>query len=140
MFYIFEMANNHQGSIEHAKRIIDNFSALASRTGITAGIKLQFRQLKTFIHKDYQNSDLKYVKRFNETKLTQEQFQELCDSGYTESYAPRSYTSEITEKLSLPYEYIPLCERQSSPDYRHAMSYLMKRGISILDIIKYGID
>ena len=26
MFYIFEMANNHRGSVEHGKRIIDEFS------------------------------------------------------------------------------------------------------------------
>ena len=25
MFYIFEMANNHQGSVDHAKKIIDDF-------------------------------------------------------------------------------------------------------------------
>ena len=29
MYYIFEMANNHQGSVEHARLIIDNFSELS---------------------------------------------------------------------------------------------------------------
>ena len=31
MFYIFEMANNHQGSVQHAKNIIDEFSDLAEK-------------------------------------------------------------------------------------------------------------
>ena len=64
MFYTFEMANNHMGSVSHAKKIIDEFGRLVRRHNLSAAIKLQFRQLKTFIHKDYQNSDLKYVKRF----------------------------------------------------------------------------
>ena len=32
MFYIFEMANNHQGSVEHAKLIVDRFAAVAKET------------------------------------------------------------------------------------------------------------
>lgn len=68
------MANNHQGSVEHAKLIIDKFSDLAKKYNISAGVKLQFRQLDSFIHKDYINSDLKYVKRFKDTKLTKNSF------------------------------------------------------------------
>ena len=79
MFYIFEMANNHMGSVEHGKRIIDEFSNIAKQHGLNAAMKLQFRQLGTFIHKDFLDSDLKYVKRFKETKLTQDQFKELVD-------------------------------------------------------------
>ena len=73
MFYTFEMANNHMGSVSHAKKIIDEFGKLVRKYNLSAAMKLQFRQLKTFIHKDYQDSDLKYVKRFKETELTQEQ-------------------------------------------------------------------
>ena len=65
MFYIFEMANNHQGSVEHAKYIIDEFSEIANETGVNAAVKLQFRQLDSFIHEDFKQSDLKFVKRFN---------------------------------------------------------------------------
>ena len=79
MFYIFEMANNHMGSVEHGKRIIDEFSTIAKHYGMNAAMKLQFRQLDTFIQKDFLDSDLKYVKRFKETKLTQSQFKELVD-------------------------------------------------------------
>ena len=77
MFFIFEMANNHMGDISHGKRIIDEFSKLAKKYNINAGVKLQFRQLDTFIHNDFKDSDLKYVKRFNETELTKNQFKEL---------------------------------------------------------------
>ena len=77
MFYIFEMANNHQGSVAHAKLIIDEFAKLAKEKGITAAIKLQFRQLDSFIHDDFKQSDLKFVKRFNSTRLSKHQFHEI---------------------------------------------------------------
>jgi sialic acid synthase SpsE len=83
MFYIFEMANNHQGSVSHAKKIIDEFSNLSKKYNLNAGIKLQFRNLDTFIHDDYKNSDLKYVKRFNDTRLTKKQFKEIVDYIHT---------------------------------------------------------
>ena len=79
MLYIFEMANNHQGSVEHAKKIINKFSTLAAKMKITAAIKLQFRQLDTFIHKDFKNSDLKFVKRFNSTRLEKDEFLEIVN-------------------------------------------------------------
>ena len=79
MLYIFEMANNHQGSVAHAKRIIDEFGALAKEKNIKAAIKLQFRQLDTFIHDDFKDSDLKFVKRFRSTRLSKEQFREIVE-------------------------------------------------------------
>ena len=79
MYYIFEMANNHQGNVNHAKTIIDKFSDLSIDKNINAAIKFQFRQLDTFIHDDYKNSDLKFVERFNSTKLEKTQFAELID-------------------------------------------------------------
>jgi len=77
VFYILELANNHQGSVEHAKSIIDDFSELKYRYSLNVGLKVQFRNLETFIHPDFKNSDLKYVKRFNETRLEVDQFKEI---------------------------------------------------------------
>ena len=73
------MANNHGGMIDHGKRIVDDFAQLRVEYGLNAAIKLQFRQLDTFIHKDFINSDLKYVKRFKDTRLSKSEFKELVD-------------------------------------------------------------
>ena len=73
------MANNHQGSVEHAKLIVDKFASLAKDLNIKAAIKFQFRQLDTFIHEDYKQSDLKFVKRFNSTRLSKSQFREIIE-------------------------------------------------------------
>ena len=47
---------------------VDKFADVVNQYGVNAAIKLQFRQLDSFIHKDFIDSDLKYVKRYKETK------------------------------------------------------------------------
>ena len=46
---------------------------------------------------------------------------------------------KFQQTLSLPKEYIPLWEKQNTPEYKRAMLYLKKRNIDLFDIIKYGI-
>lgn len=78
--FIFEMANNHSGSVEHGKAIIDAIKEKCSYPQFDYAFKFQYRDLNTFIHKDYRNNfEIKNIKRFSETKLTQEQFCELKD-------------------------------------------------------------
>ncbi len=75
---ILEMANNHMGNVEHGKKIIKEFQRVASEFPYKFAFKFQYRNLETFIHPDYKDRlDIKYIKRFSETKLTQEQFLEL---------------------------------------------------------------
>ena len=83
---IFEMANNHQGSVEHGKLIIRKMSEASKNYGddFDFTIKFQYRNLDTFIHPDFKDrTDIKYVKRFSETRLSEEEFLELkkeCES------------------------------------------------------------
>ena len=51
--FIFEMANSHQGSVEHGKDIIHEMGKIARKYNIKAAVKLQYRNLDTFIHPDY---------------------------------------------------------------------------------------
>lgn len=73
------MANNHQGSVQHAKAIIDDFVEVKNKYDLNVGLKVQFRNLDTFIHPDFKNSGLKYVKRFNETRLEVEDFRQILE-------------------------------------------------------------
>ena len=76
---IFEVANNHMGDVGHGKKLIEAFGAVAKDfPEFRFAFKFQYRQLDTFIHPDYQGRmDIKYIKRFTETRLTPEQFAEL---------------------------------------------------------------
>ncbi|MEM4248315.1 MAG: N-acetylneuraminate synthase family protein [Candidatus Nanoarchaeia archaeon] len=75
--FIFEIANNHMGDFEHGKRIIQEFAKAAEpfKKEFNIAFKFQYRDLDTFIHPDYKNrNDIKYVKRFLETRLSEENF------------------------------------------------------------------
>ena len=76
---VLEVANNHQGDIEHAEDIIKTYSKVVSEFNnfFDFAIKFQYRNLETFIHSDYKNSDLKYVKRFLSTEMSLNKFSEL---------------------------------------------------------------
>ena len=76
--FIFEMANNHQGSLEHGLRIIREIHQVSKEFYFNFGFKLQYRDIATFIHPDFQKRhDIKYVKRFSETRLKEDQFRTL---------------------------------------------------------------
>jgi len=77
MLYILEMANNHQGDLKHAFKIVDEVSKIVKEKKINAAIKVQFRNLDTFIHKSYKDSNLKFVQRFNDTRLSKKDFKRL---------------------------------------------------------------
>ena len=79
--FTFEMANNHQGSLEHGKRIVSELSNVVNQYSVKAAIKLQYRDLwpePNFIHKDYRDKeDVKHVPRFLSTRLTDDEFVDL---------------------------------------------------------------
>ncbi len=75
---VLDLANNHNGSVDHGKRIIDEVAEIVSRFPYEACIKFQFRNLPSFIHSDFQErTDIGYVNRFLSTKLSWEDFSEL---------------------------------------------------------------
>lgn len=77
---ILELANNHNGSVPHGKHIIDLAAEAVAGLGFTAAIKFQYRDLDSLIHPSYKGDfSFKYIKRFEETRLSDEQFLELID-------------------------------------------------------------
>ncbi|MBE5963197.1 MAG: cupin domain-containing protein [Lachnospiraceae bacterium] len=76
--FIFEMANSHQGSVEHGIDIIHEMGKIARKHNIKAAVKLQYRELDTFIHPEYkERTDVKHIPRFMSTRLEYEQFTQL---------------------------------------------------------------
>ncbi len=73
--FIFEMANNHQGDVDHGLKIIREMGKISRKHEINGAVKFQYRNLDTFIHKDYVNrDDVKHIPRFKSTRLEPEQF------------------------------------------------------------------
>ena len=89
--FIFEMANSHQGSVEHGIDIIREMGRIARRHNIRAAVKLQYRELDSFIHPDYKGrTDIKHIPRFESTRLMPEQFNRLVEAIREEGLIPMS--------------------------------------------------
>lgn len=78
--FIFEMANSHQGSVEHGKDIIHEMGKIARKHNVKAAVKLQYRDIPEFIHKDFRDKDVPHIPRFMSTRLGYEDFCELVDA------------------------------------------------------------
>lgn len=74
---VLDLANNHYGNVNFAKKIISAYAKIIKKYKINSTIKFQFRDLPEFVHKDYINSDLHYVRRFLDTKMSYERFYEI---------------------------------------------------------------
>jgi N-acetylneuraminate synthase len=79
--FTYDMANNHQGDLEHGLDIITALGEVNRKAAVRGAMKFQFRQLETFIHPDYkQKKDIKHIPRFMETALSKDQYQILTQA------------------------------------------------------------
>jgi sialic acid synthase SpsE/quercetin dioxygenase-like cupin family protein len=98
LLFVFEMANNHMGSVEHGLRIMHEIREVTRHFPFHFAFKFQYRHLDAFIHPSFKSrTDFTYVKRFSETRLTKEQFKilkdELDDLGFISICTPFDETS-----------------------------------------------
>lgn len=76
--FILEMANNHMGDVNHGLKIIREFAKITKKYNFKFAFKFQFRDIESFIHPDFKKrTDIKYVKRFQETNLSENNFKKL---------------------------------------------------------------
>jgi sialic acid synthase SpsE len=75
--FVLEMTNNHLGKIDRAYQIIEEYAPVVRFNNVKAAIKLQFRDVDTFIHKDFKNSDIRQIKRSQETQLSREEYRKI---------------------------------------------------------------
>ena len=71
--FVLEIANNHWGDVNRGLRIIKEFGTVARYNDVRTAIKLQLRDVDTFIHKDFlDRNDIRYVKKTLDTRLSRE--------------------------------------------------------------------
>lgn len=75
---VLDLANNHNGSLAHGKRILDEAARAVEGFNFSFFVKFQYRQLDTFISSGYKGDwTYKYIKRFEETRLSDKDYLEL---------------------------------------------------------------
>src|SRR5262245_41489890 len=87
--FVFEMANNHEGQLEHGPRSSRAMAEIARRYRIRGAIKFQDRDLDTLIHPAYrERQDVKHIPRFFRNRLSESQFSELTSYARQEGLLP----------------------------------------------------
>ena len=78
--FVLELANNHWGSLDRGLRIIDDFAKVVHDNEIHAAIKLQFRDVGSFIHDGHRDrGDSRYIKKVAATELSWEQLGQMVE-------------------------------------------------------------
>ena len=79
--FVLELANNHWGDIERGLRIVKEFATVVRYNNMRAAIKLQFRDVDNFIHKDFRNrADIRYIKKTLDTQMSRDDFATLVEA------------------------------------------------------------
>ena len=69
--FVLELANNHWGKFERGLKIVQDFGRVVRFNQVKAAMKLQFRDVDRFIHKDYRDrTDVRYIKKTLDTHLS----------------------------------------------------------------------
>jgi len=157
--FILEMANNHWGKLDRGLKIIEQFSKVVRFNNVRASIKLQFRDVENFIHKDFRNrQDIRYIKKTMDTRMNRKDLATLVEAiragGCIPSATPFDEASvDLCEEMELPFLKLAssdvndwfLIERMaktkkpvlassggtSEKDLDDLVAYFEKRGISL---------
>lgn len=79
--FVLELANNHWGDLERGKKIISDFSRIVRFNNIKAAIKLQFRDVDNFIHKDFKGrDDIRYINKIMKTKMSYDDYGQMVEA------------------------------------------------------------
>jgi N-acetylneuraminate synthase len=79
--FVLELANNHWGDVERGLKIIKDFGKVVRYNGVRAAIKLQFRDVDSFIHKDFcTRDDIRYIKKTLDTRMAKEDLATLMEA------------------------------------------------------------
>lgn len=79
--FVLELANNHWGSVERGKKLITDYSRIVRFNNIKAAIKLQFRDVDNFIHKNFVGrDDIRYIKKSLKTKMSYDEYGTLIEA------------------------------------------------------------
>jgi N-acetylneuraminate synthase len=79
--FVLEMTNNHLGSLERGLKIVEQHARIVRFNNVRAAIKLQFRDIDSFIHKNFRDrADIRYIRRVTETKMSKEDYETLVNA------------------------------------------------------------
>ena len=106
--FVLELANNHLGDLQRGLSQVEEFSQVVRFNNVKAAIKLQFRDMDTFVHPEYVGSkDVKYIKKTTEKKLTKKEYKTLVEKIVSTGCIPMSTpfdeaSVDLCQEFNLP--------------------------------------
>ena len=89
--FVLELANNHWGRLERGLQIVTDFSRIVRFNNVKAAIKLQFRDVDAFVHRDFRDrSDVRYIKKTLDTRMERSAYETLVKSIRASGCIPMS--------------------------------------------------
>jgi N-acetylneuraminate synthase len=113
--FVLEMTNNHRGDVNRGLEIIRQFSRIVRFNNVRAAIKFQFRNIDTFVHKDFrEREDIYYVRRVLDTALTVDEFSILVEAVKKSGCIPMSTPFDEKSVDLIEYFDMPIIKIASS--------------------------
>jgi sialic acid synthase SpsE len=79
--FVLEMANNHLGDLQRGLTIISTYAQVVRFNNVRAAIKIQLRDVDSFIHRDFRNrADIRYIKKTLDTRLRSEDYARMVQA------------------------------------------------------------
>jgi sialic acid synthase SpsE/uncharacterized cupin superfamily protein len=119
--FVLDLANNHQGSVEHGLEVIRRHAEVVRKHGARAAIKFQFRDIDSFIHPDHKrDSGNKHIPRFISTRMTRDDYRRLFDEVkeqdlYTMCTAFDERSVELIAEMGFDLIKVASCSAQDWP-------------------------
>ncbi|MDB4945559.1 MAG: N-acetylneuraminic acid synthase [Labilithrix sp.] len=79
--FVLELANNHLGKLDRGLKIVTDYSRIVRFNNVKAAIKLQFRDVDSFVHKDFRDrKDIRYIKKTIDTQVSKDFHRTMVDA------------------------------------------------------------
>lgn len=79
--FVLELANNHWGKLDRGLKIVSDFARVVRFNDVRAAIKLQFRDVDSFVHRDFRGRpDIRYIKKTIDTQLSWDELRQMVEA------------------------------------------------------------
>jgi N-acetylneuraminate synthase len=87
--FVLEIANNHWGRVDRGLEIIRQHARIVRFNNVRAALKLQFRDVENFIHRDFRDrADVRYIKKTIDTQMAKSNYATLVHAIRAASCIP----------------------------------------------------
>lgn len=106
--FVLELANNHWGRLDRGLKIINDFAQVVKFNNVRAAIKLQFRDVDSFVHADYKGTQTtRYISKTEATRLSRADMRTLALRIKEQACIPMATpfdeaSVDLCEELDLP--------------------------------------